>query len=514
MTPGRTEQDWLDSMRAAALRRDWGTAQALSARARMEYPQSADLVRLQAGICQQTGRTAEAETLFRNLLAARADDSASAFALASLLDQQGRTATAARVMGACVQAGENLRRPDLAIRAIELLDDCGRKADAAAIAVAALALNPLDTRLHAYAGMLQMQLGEFDRAREHYLRALSQEPRAWEWHVPLGLANAQRYQDGGHPDFELFRAGLQRPGLSAAARAELHFALGKAHDDVGAYHKAAQQLREGNRIVNQLTTWSRKEWQRQVKARLASKAPLPQPGNVQEEFIPIFIVGMPRSGTTLLASLLTGATSRACNRGELAWIEHLATRLDPGGTAGRDAMDRAAAIYTAHSRQDDADDARWFIDKQPLNFRYVDLIIAMFPHARIIHCRRSARDTALSLWMQCFIKDAQGYAYDFDDIAQVMLDETQLMAHWQSSYPDAIREVHYEDVIAKSEAVVAELSSWLGFPGPDAGQTSSETPQAIATSSLWQARQPVYARSIGRWQRYVSDVPELLRFQE
>lgn len=116
--------------------------------------------------------------------------------------------------------------------------------------------------------------------------------------------------------------------------------------------------------------------------------------------------------------------------------------------------------------------------------------------------------------MQCFIKDAQGYAYDFDDIAQVMLDETQLMAHWQSSYPDAIREVHYEDVIAKSEAVVAELSSWLGFPGPDAGQTSSETPQAIATSSLWQARQPVYARSIGRWQRYVSDVPELLRFQE
>lgn len=513
MTATRTEQDWLASIHAAGLAGDWSTADAMCSHARAEYPTSADLCRLQAGICQQVGRITEAEDLFRLLLAQRAGDNASSFGVARLLGQQGRTAAAAGIMRTCLATNGNCRQPDLAISAIELLDDYGRKSDAAAIALAAVALTPIDTRLHAYAGMLQMQLGEFDDARKHYLYALANDPRAWEWHVPLGLANAQRYADDRHPDFERFEAGLQRTGLSDAARAELHFALGKANDDVGRYGEAAHHLRHGNRAVHELAGWSRKKWRRMVRARL-TYTPKSLRVGVQQDFVPIFIVGMPRSGTTLLATLLTSAAPRVLNRGELAWIGRIAQQIDPNTISRHGALDleRAAAVYAAHLRQDDAGDAHWFIDKQPLNFRYVDLILALFPNARIIHCRRNPRDTALSLWMQCFSDDAHGYSYDFDDMAQVMSDETKLMAHWQSCYPDAIHDVHYEDLVAQPEAVLAEISPWIGFHEASVASRPNESPHAIATSSLWQVRQPVYTRSVGRWEHYATDVPELLRF--
>ena len=484
----RQIRDWLVAAQTEVLHGELIAAQATLTQALADHPTSVELRRAQAGVLSKNGLDAEAEALLRGLLRENAGDMASAFALASVLTNRGRTAAAAAVMHACLADEPNSRDPDLAIRAIELLDDCDRKSDAAAIAENILRAIPDDTRLHAYAGMLQIQLGEFARARQHYLFALQHDGRAWEWHVPIGLAAAQHYQGVEHPDLALLRSGLQRDGVSDKARAELHFALGKAHDDFGDYPQAARHFQEGNAIAHRLTKWSRKSWRRAVEARLASKptAHLLEPPT---EFTPVFIVGMPRSGTTLLAELLS-RHPKVCNRGELPWITKLAGLPSLAGNPGRADLQGAAATYTARSRQDDAGDARWFIDKQPLNFRYVDLILAMFPNARIIYCRRSSRDTALSLWMQCFLEDVQGYAYDFGDIALVMRDCERLMAHWRGRWTDSIRTVHYEELVADTSGVIQSLNDWIGFPPSQAVAPAAEVPAgAISTASLWQARQ-------------------------
>lgn len=508
----RDAQDWLVTSRAQLMRGDVCSAQTTLTQALLYHPTSVELRRALAGVQQQTGQPAKAEAMLRELLKEDPCDAASVFALVRILKEQGRTAASGALLRACFSGETNRRDANLAIHAIELLDDCGRKGDAAAIADTAIAENPDDARLHAYAGMLRVQLGEFEQARRHYLGALQQDPRAWEWHVPFGLSSTQRYAERGHPDFALFHDGLRRDGLSGKARLELYFALGKAHDDVGDYAEAARRFREGNALAHRLTRWSRKDWRRAVEARMASK-PIPQHLDPTAAFTPVFVVGMPRSGTTLLADLLS-RFPKVRNRGELPWAARLVARPALTGCPARTDLQAAAAIYTVHSRQDDAGDALWFIDKQPLNFRYLDLLLAMFPHAKVIHCRRNQRDTALSLWMQCFLEEVQGYSYDFSDIALVMRDERRLMVHWHTLYPESIWRVQYEDLVADPTGVITELASWLGLSTHADGVLSTPSASSVSTASLWQVRQPIHSESVGRWQRYASYFPELARILE
>jgi tetratricopeptide (TPR) repeat protein len=507
---GKSEDQWLTQIRALVLRADLAAAEMVSLRALAEYPRSLELRRALAGIHVQTRRNDRAEAMLRELLAQHPGDVAAAFALARLLKDAGRMSAVATALRACFESvGQD---PELAIAAIELLDDCGRKHDAAAVAEAAIAAAPADPRLHAYAGMLEIQLGEFARARTHYLFALAHSPQACEWHVAHGLASAQRYVDAEHPDFRVFHDCLQRDDLSDKARSTLLFALGKAHDDIGDYAQAARYFRAANALAHALTSWSRKHWRRAVAARLAAQ-PISHRLAPSPDFIPVFVVGVPRSGTTLVAELLA-RHPQVCNRGELAWLAALAQQPVLSGDPGVAELERIAATYAAHLRQDDAD-ARWFIDKQPLNLRYIDLILALWPNARIVHCRRNPRDTALSLWTQSFLEEVQGYAYDFADIAVVMRDCDRLMAHWRHLHAASIRSMDYEQLATHPAASFAALAAWLGLPPADTRAAASGKPAAsISTASLWQARQPVYTRSVGRWRNYAPYLPELLNFPD
>lgn len=508
----RAEGDWLDSARALVLRGELVSAQAMLSQALAEFPASFELLRAMAGVLQQSGRTDEAQRMLRALLLQHPDDAASAFTLVHALREQGRLVAAAAVLRACLATGHNRGNADLAIAAIELLADCDRHRDATAIVEDTLAAMPDDPRLHAYAGMLAIQLGEFERARRHYLFALQREPLAYEWHVPIGLSSTLRYPEATHPDLALFRAGLQSTNLSDLARAELHFALGKANDDLGNYAEAAQHFTHGNAIRHRLTKWSRKTWRRTVKARLLSPCSS-STAMATEGFTPVFIVGMPRTGTTLLSELLSRHQD-VCNRGESPWLARLAQQPDLCGQPDRIALQRAASRYVMQARRDDAPDIRWFLDKQPLNFRYVDLALAMFPDARIIHCQRHARDTALSIWMQCFLEEVQGYSYDFNDIALVMHDEQRLLTRWRTLYPDSIRSMRYEELVADPASVITGLAAWLGLPlqADVAMQAPSASP--ISTASLWQARQAVHSKSVARWQRYACYLPDLVQIPE
>ena len=411
---------------------------------------------------------------------------------------------AATVIGALLQQS---RQPtDVVIMAVELLDDCGRKHDAARACENEIAAGSMDPRIHAYAGMLDMQIGDFERARERYLFALDNDPRACDWQCANGLAACQRYADAAHPDFALFRRCLDQPAQSPKARASILFALGKAHDDVGAFETAAEYFRQANAIATDLADWSRKNWRRAVSVRLNSK-PMPCRLDTASDCVPVFIVGMPRSGTTLVAELLA-RNKDVCHRGELAWLPFLARLVALAAKPTADVLEKTAATYLTQLRQDDSS-ACWFIDKQPLNFMHVDLIAALFPNAKIVYCKRGGRDTALSIWMQYFAGSEHGFAYDFSNIALVMNDCARVMASAQTKYPNLIHAVDYEALTREPAETISALAQWIGVPPSDSGAAPAARASAISTASLWQARQPVHTRSLGRWHGYAPFVPEL-----
>ncbi|MEO7432079.1 MAG: sulfotransferase [Dokdonella sp.] len=501
--------DWLDLAQRMVLRGLIAPAADVLTAARARHSRSAEIAFALAGLRLEHQLDTDAEVLLRDVLTLDPRHCAAALMLGRLLGRAGRTRASGDVL---VAAFLGRRQPiDRVIQAMELLDEFDRKADASAIAEAEISGGCIDPRMHAYAASYAIQLGEFDLARARYLFAYEHSTQAPEWNVPFGLASTQRYRDANHPDFALLHACLERPDLSPPARTTLLFALGKAFDDVGDAARAVGYFRDANALAASLWPRSRKQWRRGIAARILAK-PLAVRRERTGRFTPVFIVGIPRSGTTLTAELIA-RNPQVCNRGELTWMWKQSHRLPPSGQADRVLLDSIAAEYERQVRRDDADGIDWFIDKQPLNLLHVDLILALWPHAKIVYCQRSLRDIALSIWMQSFQDDTFAFAFDFPDIAAFQQGCVKLMEHWQTRYPSAIYALRYEELTGDPDGTVRDLSQWLGLPSAMSEIPASSIPaQAINTASVWQARQPVYRRSVGRWAGYAPLVPELLTF--
>jgi thioredoxin-like negative regulator of GroEL/LPS sulfotransferase NodH len=496
---------WLEAGRRLALAQDLAGAATLLQAARARHPADSEVQLALAGVRWQLRDQAGACALLETLLARQPDHVAAVFTLARLQIELGRVQAAQTVLGELF--GRSRQPPDLVLRAARMLAAGGCKQGAADLCEAALAVGSGDPLVRVYVAALQSQLGEFARARSHYLFAIAHDPQALDAGAAYGLAAIKRYVDPADPDLARFAAMLARPDLTPGARASVLFALGKARDDLGDYPQAAAQLRAANGLVDH-RSWSRKHWQRMVAAKLGG-TPLPPRTPAAGECIPIFVVGAPRSGTTLVAELL-GRSPQVCNRGELDWLPHYAGEMARAGKADAALLERIATAYLARLQQGETA-VRWFVDKQPLNFLHVDLIRALFPQARIILCRRSRRDTALSIWSQHFDSSEYRFAYDFADIAAVLNGCARLMAKAQRD--PGLLEVRYEALARDPQVVVDGLAAALGLAPFDCGVPNAAR-SAIGTASVWQARQPVYTRAIGRWRGYAEFVPELLRFAD
>lgn len=450
-----------------------------------------------------SGHVREAEQMFREVIAAEPSHADAPLALAFMLREQGRLDAACEIVLALWKRHQRTRMGD--IRTLRFLQECQRYAVAEEISQAVLDAYPRDAELLAMTGEISLVLGRFGSARRRLRLSVELNPAiASAW---LRLAHTHKFSRADDPDLQLLREGQQRTDLGENAQLCAAFGLGKALDDLGERGEAAKVLRAANAQSRARFPWDGRGWQRFVEMQMRARVPLPLP--VDERTVPVFVVGLPRSGTTLVASQL-GRHPDVCNRSELNWISALAAQLGPAPPPG--ALGTAAHLYRMQLRQDDTP-ARCYVDKNPLNFRHLGHIAAMFPNARIIHCRRDLRDTGLSLWSQHFAHDDMNWAYDFADIAAYARGYQALMEHWRKVLPLRILELDYESLVANTAPSMSRLFTFLGLQAPPAvaaaEKPAREARDGIATASVWQARQGVYATSVARWKAYAPLLPEI-----
>jgi tetratricopeptide (TPR) repeat protein len=492
-----TEPDWARAGELM-LRSDPGLAASLLDVATEQLPHSPLLHYLLGNALRMSAQPVAAEASLRKAIALAPSSPDASISLAHLLREQGRMQALAEVMLALWKAEPRSLQSDQ--RTLGFLCECERYVEADSLIGPMLAAHPGDAFLLRRAGEIALILGRFDQARERLRATLAIDPnQASAW---LRLAHTHRFVDPVDEDLQLLGDAAERTDLPVDVSVSIGFGLGKALDDLGRYADAASEFGRANASWQQLHPWDPAHWQRFVDSRM--RAPALVPSGFSSEVVPVFIVGLPRSGTTLVESLLA-RDAQIRSRGELNWIAALDRQL--GAQASPSVLKAAAEFFLVQLRQDDAP-ARFYIDKNPLNFRFLDLIGAMLPAARIIHCRRDLRDTALSLWSQHFAHDDLAWSYRFGDIADYARGYSALMKHWEKNPPLPIFQLDYEALVSDPEHSIAQLRSFLGIEG-GAAASSDDKAAAIATASVWQARQKVHGKSVGRWQHYRELLPGL-----
>jgi len=230
---------------------------------------------------------------------------------------------------------------------------------------------------------------------------------------------------------------------------------------------------------------------------------------------PVFIVGLPRSGTTLTEQI-PAAHPSLHGAGELPDLARIAIRSLEGKEGAWQAA-HMLDITNSHALADEylrilcdgVPAGRLRIsDKSPLNFFHLAFAALLFPHARVIHCRRDAQDNALSIGMENFNSD-QRYATDFDELAFFTAQYERLMTHWYTVLPLPILDVQYEKMVADVEVEARYLMGFLDIPWDARCLDFHKSEQAVQTPSRWQVRQPIYSRSVGRWRQYEKHIASL-----
>ena len=512
---GTSEGDLLRAAERERIAKRLTAAEALCRRALAERPNSADAAALLGLVLIGRKRPKEAVSYYRRALTLDPKRAPVHYNLGTALKAVGDRAAAAesfrralaldpKHVAALNNLGNTLRdmgRPAAAI-------DCFRRA---------LALKPDYSPAHNNLGNALRDIGDAPGAVASFRRALDLRPGDPD--LIYNLSTAKRFGPES-PEIAEAEAALGAKGLSAKDRCHLHFALGKMYDDGGAAAKAFAHYREANRL-------KRPRFDRRARVALTSRLiasvskgllrRLRPIGHTSER--PVFIIGMPRSGTTLVEQIVA-SHPRAFGAGELEDLPEIVMEL--GKALKTDARyPENLRLITARAARDLAmrylkhlralsPGAERVTEKGIGNYLHVGLIAALFPKARIIHIRRDPLDTCLSCYFHNFT-GRQDYTYDLVDIGVYYREYERLMAHWRKVLLRPMLEVQYEELVADQAAVSRRIIAHCGLDWDDRCLDFHRTERAVQTASAGQVRQPIYASSIGRWRPYERHLGPLKR---
>jgi tetratricopeptide (TPR) repeat protein len=385
-----------------------------------------------------------------------------------------------------------------------------QRAEAAALLRALIDNHPGHADAHVLLGQILAEDGQFDEAATSIERGVALNPATVGALSKLVATRRIRADDRGL--MERMSAGLERRDLMPRERQALHFALGKGYDDLGDHATAIRHFDAANKIRGLRAKFDRQRWTEHISAIIASAPPgyLERQQNLGvADATPILIVGMPRSGTTLVEQILSSHPDVAAG-GELAFwgARHLAGVGIFNAAANPGMIQSLADGYLAVLRAISPHAAR-VTDKMPFNFLLLGLIRQVFPHATIVHCRRHPIDTCLSIFVT-ELETGYEFAADRGDLVFIYRSYLRLMEHWRLVLPSShFIEVDYEALVADPERSIPPLVAGCGLDWDDACLVPHQNARRIATASLWQARQPIYRTSVERWRHYEPWLGEL-----
>ena len=410
-------------------------------------------------------------------------------------------------------------RPDFAEAHNNLataLKDLGNLDEAVSCYEKALALKPEFVEAHNGLGIVLAEQGRLDEAAASYRRALTHLPHPRYYY---NLAALKRFEAGDSDLAAMEGLAKDMASLPDQNRIALHFALGKAYDDCGDTGRAFDHFRQGNALkraelaYDEAATLDVFDRIGEVfsASLMAAMGALGDPSSQ-----PIFILGMPRSGSTLVEQILASHPQVAGGGERRDWPQVVVAHgLKPGypesaATLSWHGLRRFGAAYAARLRQVAPEAAR-ITDKMPTNFLYAGLIHLALPNARIIHTRRDAVDTCLSCFFTLF-SEGQAHTYDLGELGRYYAAYDRLMRHWRAVLPGSVMvEVDYEALVADLEGEARRIIGHCGLDWDDACLSFHETRRVIRTASAAQVRQPVYTRSIGRARAYIDFLEPLLQ---
>ncbi|CDX33436.1 Sulfotransferase [Mesorhizobium plurifarium] len=311
---------------------------------------------------------------------------------------------------------------------------------------------------------------------------------------------------------------LDSPGLKPEARASLNYAAGKVQNDLKRYAEAFGHFKKAKQA--QGYEFNIDQYRRFIDLTIETFTPglfAAASGFGNPTDVPVFVVGMPRSGTTLAEQILA-SHPEVHGAGELSKLRRVANAIGlqssasdfnkPITTVTEDLSRTLAEEHLSYLRER-APAALRIVDKMPHNFELIGLLTLLFPNARIVHCRRDAIDNCVSCYVLPF-SQSHSYNRDLRALGLYYREYDRLMRHWNEVFPGRILENRYETLVEDQEAQSRRLIDYLGLPWDDACLRFFDREGAVTTPSRWQVRQPIYKSSVKRWKNYESEIKPLI----
>jgi tetratricopeptide (TPR) repeat protein len=358
-------------------------------------------------------------------------------------------------------------------------------------------------------GHVLLEKGSFDEAATSFERSIELAP--WQATAHLARVTAKKIAEDDRPILERILKRLEASELTSGQRLMLHFAAGKALDDLCDYGAAIEHFDAANAIRGKIAPFDREDFARRVDgliARFTADFFAANAALGRDDETPVLVLGMPRSGTTLIERFLSshpqvggGGERSFWNENGPAWVHAATDKL----------LARADGLREDYLRllRGIAPKALRVTDKMTFNFLWVGLVHALLPKARIVHCRRNPVDTCLSIYSTYFARH-WGFASDRGHLAAYYRQYQRLMDHWRRVLPkDRLLDVDYEEATLAPEATARRLVAFCGLEWNPACLRPDSNPDAVRTASRWQARQPIYKSSVERWRNYEPWLGEL-----
>jgi tetratricopeptide (TPR) repeat protein len=476
-----------------------------------QHPINVAAIRMMAELAARIGRLVDSENLLRRALELAPNFTAARANLATVLYKQNKPSDAIAELETIEREGSaNLGHTSLKAAALGRI---GGHDEALGLYRQLLDARPAEPKLWMSYGHILKTVGRQDESVAAYRRAIAIRPSLGEVWWSLANLKTVRFDDS---DIAAMEGALDDPALAEDDRFHLHFALGKALEDKDEPERSFNHYDAGNRLRRTALAYDSAEIHSHVERSIAFFTPelfAARAGQGCPSSEPIFILGLPRAGSTLVEQILASHPAIE-GTGELPDIPAIARRLG-GRRSGNGASHYPECIddldapelaalgeeYLELARIQRVTDRPLFIDKLPNNWAHIGLIRLILPNAKIIDARRFPLACGFSNFKQHFAR-GQGFTYDLADIGSYYADYATLLRHFDAVLPGVVHRVIHEDLVAHPEAEVHRLLDYLGLPFDPACLAFHENKRAVRTASSEQVRRPISRDGLDQWRKF------------